>query len=285
MKKWRQSCLSASSSRRCVAFSFNILHFSFLISLPSVYFHAKSFPMTKANCLLVLALFLTTPIFSQLLTTAPSFPKDTSSISITVDCTKGNQGLFNYGNTNDVYVHVGVITNLSINSTDWKYTKFAWATTDPAAKATSLGNNKYQYIINNIRTFFGVPAGETIQKVTILFRNGAGNAVQRNSDASDMYIPVFGTALSGRFILPLMEPRYVAVPEPISKSIGDDIAVTWLSNNLGDLKIFFNGTQTNSVSSSNAILDTLMITTSGNQQIVARATEGAVTISDTSISL
>jgi hypothetical protein len=70
-----------------------------------------------------------------------------------VDCTKGNQGLLNYGNTNDVYVHIGLITNLSINPTDWKYAKFTWGTADPLAKATSLGNNKYQYIINNIRSF------------------------------------------------------------------------------------------------------------------------------------
>jgi 1,4-alpha-glucan branching enzyme len=246
-----------------------------------MYFYIKSFPMMKATCLLILGLFLSNIVSAQLLNTTPAFPKDTSSILITVDCTKGNQGLLNYGNTNDVYVHVGVITNLSNGQTDWKYVKFTWGTADPLAKATSLGNNKYQYIINNIRSFFGVPAGETIQKITILFRNGAGTTVQRNSDGSDMYIPVFGTALSGKYVLPLMEPRYVPVPEPISKSIGDDIYVTWLSNTIGDLKIFFNGTQTNAVSSSNAILDTLSITTSGNQQIVARATEGAVTISDT----
>ena len=246
-----------------------------------MYFYIKSFPMMKATRLLILGLFLSNIVSAQLLNTTPAFPKDTTSISIIVDCTKGNQGLLNYGNTSDVYVHVGLITNLSSSPTDWKYAKFTWGTTDAAARATSLGNNKYQYIINNIRSFFGVPAGETIQKVTILFRNGTGNTVQRNSDGSDMYIPVFTAAVSGKYVLPLLEPRYVPVPEPISKSIGDDIFVTWLSNYIGDLKIFFNGVPNNAVSSSNAILDTLLITTSGNQEIVARATVGAVTISDT----
>lgn len=237
--------------------------------------------MTKAGYLLVTLLFLVNAASAQLLNVAPGFPKDTTSISITVDCSKGNQGLLNYSNPNDVYVHVGVITNLSTSPTDWKYAKFTWGTTDAAAKATSLGGNRYQYTINNIRSFFGVPAGEAIQKVTILFRNGNGSTVQRNSDGSDMYISVYSAALAGRFVQPLMEPRYVPIPEPISKTVGDSIRVTWLTNNMADLKIFFNGVQTNAVSSSNAILDSLLINTSGNQQVVARATEGAVTISDT----
>jgi glycosidase len=244
-------------------------------------FHFKSIPMSKATCLLLLSFFSVTSVSSQLLTTAPAFPKDTSSISITVDCARGNQGLFNYPNNNDVYVHIGVITNLSSNTTDWRYRKFEWATADAAARATYLGNNRYQYIINNIRTFFGVPVGETILKVAILFRNGAGTSVQRNADGSDMYIPVYATALAGKYLQPPFEPRFVPVPEPINKSVGDSIRVSWLSNNLADLKIFFNGVQTAASNSSNIILDSMLITNSGNQQIVARATAGAVTISDT----
>ena len=81
---------------------------------------------------------------AQLLTAAPVFPQDTSVVSITVDCSKGNQGLYNYSPVSDVYVHLGVITNLSVNSSDWKYAPFTWGTTNPAAQATSLGNNKYR---------------------------------------------------------------------------------------------------------------------------------------------
>ncbi len=237
--------------------------------------------MSKISSLLLLCMFYFYTVEGQLLSTGPAFPKDTSGISITVDCTKGNQGLLNYSNTTDVYVHVGVITNLSTGPSDWKYVKFVWATTDAAARGVFLGNNKYQYTINNIRTFFGVPVSETIQKISILFRSGNGNTVQRNADASDMYIPLFGTSLAGKYVLPAMEPRYIPVPEPISKNIGDTLRIAWLSNRTTDLKTFFNGTQTNTVSSSNSILDSAVILNSGNQQVVARAIEGAITISDT----
>ena len=57
----------------------------------------------------------------RLLSWTPEFPIDNSNLVFTVDCNKGNQGLLNYGggNSSDVYVHVGVITNLSSGPSDW----------------------------------------------------------------------------------------------------------------------------------------------------------------------
>ena len=230
----------------------------------------------------VLFLFIafTAKASAQLLTVTPSFPQDNSTVNIVVDCSKGNQGLFNYATTSDVYVHVGVITNLSNGAGGWRYVKFTWATTDPAAKAISLGNNKYQYTINNIRSFFGVPAGETIQKIAILFRNGAGTVVQRNADGSDMYIPVYGTELAGRYLQPLFEPRYVPVPEPINAAVGSKVYITWGASQISTIKLFFNGTQINTATG-NQIIDSVTIAAGGSQQIVARATAGASEISDT----
>src|ERR1700744_6183275 len=159
---------------------------------------------------------------AQLLTPSPAFPQDVSAVSITVDCSKGNQGLFNYANTSDVYVHIGVITNLSANSSDWRYAPFTWGTANPAAQATSLGNNLYTFTINNIRSYFGVPAGETILAVAILFRNGTGSQAQRNAGGGDMFVIVYpaGT-LAAKFITPPLQPHYIPTPEPITKNLGD----------------------------------------------------------------
>src|SRR5690349_1743319 len=94
---------------------------------------------------------------SQLLTWTPDFPKDNDNITITLDATKGNQGLNNYPNPNNIYVHVGVTTNNSGNGgQQWLYvngsTGGSWGSATPALKATSLGNNKYSFTINNIRS-------------------------------------------------------------------------------------------------------------------------------------
>ena len=136
----------------------------------------------------LVAIFIPFTGKTQLLSITPDFPKDNDNISITVDASKGNQGLFNYATVSDVYVHTGVITNLSTSSTDWRYVKFNQNFNQPNAQlqATSLGANRWKFDITNIRAYYGVPAGETIQKISILFRNGAGTTVQRNADASDM---------------------------------------------------------------------------------------------------
>src|SRR5215204_6557517 len=143
---------------------------------------------------------------SQLLAWTPDFPKDNDNITITVDAVKGSQGLLGF--TGNVYVHIGVITNLSSGAGNWRYSKFTWGSTESAALATSAGTNKWSYTINNIRTFFAVPAGETILKIAILFRSGncTDCQSQRNANLSDMYVPVHDNNLAVRFNDPLMQP-------------------------------------------------------------------------------
>ena len=221
--------------------------------------------------------------YGQLLSVSPSFPQDNSNITITVDCTKGNQGLFNYVNPGDVYVHTGVITNLSSSSSDWKYVKFNQNFNQPnaALQATPLGSNKFSFTINNIRAYYGVPAGETIKKIAILFRNGAGTSVQRNSDASDMYLTIYSGVLAGKFALPLFEPRYTPIAEPIQKSVGDNITIAYTASQAANISLFFNGTLVNNSGSADSIYANPAITAGGAQQIIGTAVSGAVTISDT----
>jgi hypothetical protein len=70
---------------------------------------------------------------AQLLTWTPAFPKDTDVITITVDATKGNQGLMGF--TGNVYVHVGAITSQN-NYSGWLHAPFTWGSAEAAAQAT-----------------------------------------------------------------------------------------------------------------------------------------------------
>jgi hypothetical protein len=219
---------------------------------------------------------------AQLLSWTPDFAKDNDNIVITMDASKGNMGLFNYSPVSDVYVHVGVITNQSTSPSDWRYVKFTWGTTNAAAQATSLGNNKWQYTINNIRSFFAVPAGETILKIAILFRNGSGSAAQRNADGSDMYIPVYGNTLAARFSVPLMQPTYRRIPEPVIKQVGDNINLTGIASTTADnMKLLLNGNIIQDVNSVATISANPTLTTAGNDTVILIATQGANTSRDT----
>src|SRR5678815_4053475 len=217
---------------------------------------------------------------SQLLSWSPEFPKDNDNVTITVDATKGNQGLLGYAG--NVYVHVGVITNLSTGPTNWLFSKFTWGSTEAAALATPAGTNKWAYTINNIRTFFGVPAGETILRIAILFRAGSCTdcLAQRNADQSDMYVPVYDNNLAVRFNVPLMQPLYTSIPEPINKMVGDNINITAVANGTSNMRLLLNGNVIQTANSVTSISANPTLT-AGNQTLVAEAVVGAVTKTET----
>lgn len=231
--------------------------------------------------LLLLLIGLSLNASAQLLTWAPAFAKDNDNIVITVDATKGNQGLNGYSPVSDVYVHIGVITSSSTSPSNWRYAPFTWGTTTAAAQAVSLGSNKWQYTINNIRSFFGVPAGETIYKIAILFRNGSGSQAQRNADGSDMYIPVYDNSIAVRFSVPPFQPTYVPVPETINKQVGDNISVTGIASQTADMKVYLNGTVIQTATGVSTISANPTLSTAGNTEIVVEGTAAAVTKKDT----
>ena len=214
----------------------------------------------------------------RLLNWSPEFPVDNSNLSFTVDCAKGNQGLLNFesGNSANIYVHVGVITSLSTGPSDWKYVKFAWGTADPLAKATPLGSNKYQYTITNVRSFFGVPAGETIKKVTVIFRNATGTLKQVNSDVSDMYLPVYSnTEFAVRLNLPPFEPRYIPWVEPVNVAVGGSVNITGVSSANATLTVKLNSSAINTIASANTITANAIIATACNQKVVLEGNDGS----------
>ncbi|GAA4743771.1 alpha-amylase family glycosyl hydrolase [Flavisolibacter ginsenosidimutans] len=242
----------------------------------------------KRLLLVIAASFCGLLCYSQLLTWTPSFPTENNAsqtLVITMDASKGNQGLYNYSATTDVYVHIGVITNKSTSSSDWKYVKFTWATTPAAANAVYIGNNKWTYTITgSLHNFFGITdATETIQKIAILFRNGAGDnsRVQRNSDGSDMYIPIYTSSLAVRLTQPPTEPRYVPTPEQQSWSLGTSFTISADANKPSAMKLYHNGTMIASASNVTTLLGTSTITAAGNQQVVAEANDGTTTKYDT----
>ena len=209
---------------------------------------------------------------AQLLSWTPNFIKETDAgVEIICDATKGNQGLLNY-TTSDVYVHLGVITNYSTSSSDWKHAPFTWATTPAAAHAVSLGNNKWKFTFTtDLRTFFSMTdAAEHIKNIAILFRSGDGSKKLANSDGTDMYVPVYDAGLQCRIFQPFKQPKYVPVLETITKNVGDAIAIDARASTTSNLKIYFNGVVINSLNGT-VITANPTISVPGNQRIIAEA--------------
>ncbi len=223
---------------------------------------------------------------AQLLSWSPQFPTDNSTITIIVDGTKGSKGLWGY--SGDVYMHLGVITNLSTSNSNWRYVSTPWGST-LAPLATSLGNNKWSFTIVNPRAYFnsasgGVPAGETILRIALLFRDAAGSKVQRNTDGTDTYVPIFSAGTNQiQFTQPFIIPTFNLSNEPISGSLGQQVPVTAVaSTNSGTLNLYFNDVLvTGPLSGTTIISGNPTITRNGNQKIIAELIVAGTSYYDT----
>lgn len=96
----------------------------------------------------LLTIFLLNGIlYSNPITSEPSFPTKNDSIIIYFDATKGDRGLMGFAG--DVYAHTGVLTAESANSGDWKYVIAKWNENIAAAKLTRLSTDHYKLLWNS----------------------------------------------------------------------------------------------------------------------------------------
>lgn len=231
--------------------------------------------MTPKKISLFLLLVITASVAqAQLLKWSPSFIQENSNtVTITADARLGNKGLFDHTPVSDVYVHIGAITNLSTGATNWKYVKFEWGTTNPAANAASSGANQWTFTINGgLRNFFGITnAVEKIQKIAILFRSGSGNKVLRNDDASDMYVPVYDNGNFARIDEPISKPTYNRTIASIDKQFGDQLTITGNTNNTANLRILHNNNVIGSAASATTLSANTTLSVGGNQKFIFEA--------------
>lgn len=153
-------------------------------------------------------------------TTIPTPAIESQGVKIVFDASQGNGGLNGYAG--DVYAHIGVITNLSTSGSDWKYVKADWATNKPECKMTRTGSNTYSLdIAPSIRSFFGVPAGEQIKQVAIVFRSTDGSKTGKTNSGGDIFVDVFTNAIA----LKLSNPN-----DGATFLVGESIAVNATAN-------------------------------------------------------
>ncbi|MFT3980784.1 MAG: alpha-amylase family glycosyl hydrolase [Ferruginibacter sp.] len=233
----------------------------------------------KKTLLSLWVLLLSFSSFAQLLSTTPTFITDASSnVPIVMNAAYGNRAFYNL--TTQTYVHIGVITNLSTSNSDWRYVRPGNFNQAEASLITvvsgSVPNIRHTFTIpGTIRSYFGVPAGETILKIAILFRNADGSKVQRNADGSDMFIPVNDGTLDVRFSAPLFQPLYTPQPEPISVIAGGSLSLTAISNLSSTLRILLDGNQLATQSAVTTLSTTASALTAGYHTATAEATSGS----------
>jgi glycosidase len=153
----------------------------------------------KSAIATLLFLVLTAALAAQV-SCDPVFPTVNDDVTITFHAAQGNGAL---AGISPVYAHMGVLTSASASPTDWKYVATTWGIADPKGAMQSDGPNSWKKTFN-IRTFFNIPAGETVRQLAFVFRNANGTIVGRAADGSDIFYPVYpeNGALLAAFIQP-----------------------------------------------------------------------------------
>jgi 1,4-alpha-glucan branching enzyme len=185
--------------------------------------------------LLIVLLMFTKIGVSQIIVSVPALPNDAQSVTITFDATKGTAGLKDYAG--DVYAHIGVITDKSTSSTDWKYVVAGWGVNVDKAKMTRVTANSYQITLTpDIRQYFAVPAGEVILKIALVFRSGVtvnGSYLEgKDTGGKDILLDVYGAGLNFVIQQPInnqVYQQYASIPFSASSSAPADLEL-YLNN-------------------------------------------------------
>lgn len=161
--------------------------------------------MKKITFLVVLFLLFFDLAKCQIISTVPSIPVATDSVTIIFDASLGTGQLEDY--SGDVYAHTGVITDMSVNGSEWRYVVADWGVNVDKAKMKSLGDNKWELKISpDIKSYYGVPDGENILKMAFVFRSATqvGGVWLEGKDvgATDILVPVFEGGLNVLFNYP-----------------------------------------------------------------------------------
>jgi glycosidase len=235
------------------------------------YIEQKPFKMKKIIIYILTAVLVLTSIAinAQVVETDPEYPLPDGSITITYHANLGNGALAGYNG--DIYAHTGVITSQSTSPSDWKYVKTDWAENTAETQLTNISGDTWQLVITpDIRSYYGVPASETIEQLAFVFRNEDGSIVGRGDDGGDIFINVFNNP----YDITWNSPDTLAI-----YSVGDEIEINAVVLAATEMAIDLNGVNV-ATNPSNNISYTFEADQTGTNTVTLQVTGTDTTFSD-----
>jgi 1,4-alpha-glucan branching enzyme len=228
------------------------------------------------NCLnfilftLILSVFTPLSIFGQI-SIQPTFPTVDDNITVTYDATKGNAALTG---VSPVYIHTGLITPASTSTSDWKFTKYAWGVNMADNILTDLTGNQHS-ISYNIRNYYGVPMGQTVNQLAMIFRNTSGSQQGKGWFEDDFFWDVWdGTSYALKFTTPSVSRIKAAVGASVNVACATSLPSE-------DMKIRVNGQIIASAFTGTTLSATVPSVGPGYTTVSFRANNGGPTLEKT----
>ncbi|HKI78052.1 MAG TPA: alpha-amylase family glycosyl hydrolase [Ignavibacteriaceae bacterium] len=193
----------------------------------------------KIKFIIILFAVLSEAGYSQIVTSAPTYPTENDSIVVYFDASQpGAEELLNY--TGTLYVHTGVNTNLG----DWQHVIGDWGQTNQPS-LTRLDTNLYKLTIGHPRQFYGITdASEHISSLNFVFRSSDANSQTRPDIFYTIYQPGYTLALNSPSVSntygdPQRSPLFINSTDTVNISVN---AVAIGTQN-SSITLFVNGIQ------------------------------------------
>ncbi len=213
---------------------------------------------------------------AQVVTSEPELPFADQPVTITFDATRGTAGLIDYDG--DVYAHTGVLTENSAGTFDWQYVKTEWGenTLDTRLVRVDGQSNLYTLEITpDIRSYYGVPEGETITHMAFVFRSaepysGSTYYEGKASGGKDIFVEVFEPGLN----VSIITPAENMIAEP-----GTDINFQASTSMEAGLSLFLNDEKIKEVSD-DQVTNLFTFSESGDYWLKVIADDGETEVAD-----
>jgi glycosidase len=194
----------------------------------------------------------------------PALPIETKPVTITFDATQGTAGLKDY--PGEIYAHTGVITDKSTSPSDWKYVIAGWTVNTPKAKLTRITSNTYSLEITpDIRSFYGVPSGETIKQMAFVFRSADQTREGKATGGKDIFVNVYTEGLN----IGISSPQKINVFEK-----NESFAFTASASIAADLKLYLDNQEIASQNGT-SITKSITLPNAGSYWLKVKATQNS----------
>lgn len=244
--------------------------------------------MKKTNLFMAVVMAMAASSVSasaQVVTTTPApLQQNSDNVVLTYHAAaaEGNNGLANLPESSYLYAHIGLVTDKSASTGDWKYVVTDWPANDGSNAQTVntdknhlvyTAPNTYTLTIGNLREYFGVTdPSENIRYIAMVPRTADGRKQAGMADGSDILIDVLSEGFDISFA------SNADKLSPVFKK-ATTLRFTVQSTTEADLDISVNGTSIASKSGVTELTAEYKLENAGNYQVVATATAGGKTLS------
>lgn len=175
------------------------------------------FPLTIA--------VLWSSLSAQVVYSEPAFPDPNEEVTVFFNAAEGDAGLEDCNC--EVYLHTGLITEMSSSLSNWRYVPTTWGVANEAWRMTPVAgqDNLYRYTFTpSVRAFFSAPAGEALEQLAFVFRNANGTQTGRALGGGDIFLPLFEGGVG--FTAQLQSPSSSALIVELGETIPIRVAVS-----------------------------------------------------------